>query len=624
MSYTLQDFSMFNLDGAQRTSRGYSVYTTVANCMNSCNMESDCVGFSRLKSDHPSSDRRCLFYSSFPSRSVTVSHPNVNMYVKNDPCFLDRYKKTEAENERNRAYGEIATINNEKNTIIGQRDNAIRERDMFKQANTECDDARFVLYNDKEALRKEYVKENEERLKFENAARDANTAKETAILNAKEASRLQAKAEADAKLSDEQKKQADKDKKTADAAATKAGVDAAAAIKDANEKIEKANKAAKKAKEDAETERDNALRGQGFAETARLAAVNAKEAALAEKRTAEDAARAAEVTRLAAVAAKDAAERAKNDALSGKGTAEAAARAAETARLAAVNAKADALTEKRAAEAARDAAEAAKAAANAERDAALTGKGAAEAAKDAAEKARDEAIAARAVAEKAIADKIAAEKEAAKKAATEAWIKAARPGCRNLVTTSSTILDSFMLNHNIKCNDDEYISGYRQVNDIYNYTCCRVPIGNLGVKGLPGFDGDKGERGVKGNPGYDGDRGPEGKIGPAGPRGIQGPKGPVGPVGQPGSGGHILQVAGPVGPMGPDGPAGPMGPKGIRGKMGPQRIFNNANEDDVLSLLDMQDRIRDTVYSNHKHNANKNEHSQSLMQGKSFQFTHRF
>ena len=74
--------------------------------------------------------------------------------------------------------------------------------------------------------------------------------------------------------------------------------------------------------------------------------------------------------------------------------------------------------------------------------------------------------------------------------------------------------------------------------------------------------------------------------------------------------------------MGPDGPVGPRGPKGIRGKMGPQRIFNDVNENDVISLLDLQDRIRDTLYSNHKYDADKNEHSQSIIEGKSFQSIH--
>ena len=112
---------------------------------------------------------------------------------------------------------------------------------------------------------------------------------------------------------------------------------------------------------------------------------------------------------------------------------------------------------------------------------------------------------------------VKAANEMARKAANEAWMAASRPGCRNLVTRYKTMDE--LINQNIKCNHDEYVYGFKSVNDVYQYTCCTVPIGQKGARGLPGFPGEKGEIGDKGPRGNPGGKGPQGDPGEKGERG---------------------------------------------------------------------------------------------------------
>ena len=178
------------------------------------------------------------------------------------------------------------------------------------------------------------------------------------------------------------------------------------------------------------------------------------------------------------------------------------------------------------------------------------------------------------------------------------WKSGATNGCRNLMTVAST--DTNMLNQPIRCNDNEYISGYTKVtgydaatsapNDAkdvtkdnvsqylaYKYSCCAIPApskGYEGSRGLPGADGKSGEDGKPGPSGPVGERGIKGKVGPVGEKGAIGQKGYQGLQGKQGLPGAVgadgknimapivTQIEGPEGAEGPSGEAGPKGPKG--------------------------------------------------------------
>jgi hypothetical protein len=227
---------------------------------------------------------------------------------------------------------------------------------------------------------------------------------------------------------------------------------------------------------------------------------------------------------------------------------------------------------------------------------------------------------------------------AAQKAArATAWMGINRPGCRNLVASSTSLNNSNLLsnstslNRNIQCNDSEYIYGFKSTDDTYFYTCCTVPKGIVGTGGLPGFEGPMGPQGARGPQGVKGYQGPQGPQGPEGARGeqgvkgenIRGPKGPPGKKGKQGAPGPrgssvelgkdvvIKQIAGPpgikgaVGPRGPQGPQGQQGQMGIRGRKG--KDGKDADEEDdieypssnfnrtTLQLLDISDRITNTL-----------------------------
>jgi len=158
---------------------------------------------------------------------------------------------------------------------------------------------------------------------------------------------------------------------------------------------------------------------------------------------------------------------------------------------------------------------------------------------------------------------VKAANDMARKTANAAWMASSPPGCRNLVTRYTTMNDS--VNQNIKCNHDEYVYGFKSVNDIYQYTCCTVPIGQKGARGLPGFPGEKGDRGEKG---------PRGNPGGKGPQGDQGEKGPKGK----GRNVGLEQLP----------------------QMNPLRsmLLDNTNDtEQTMLLLDIQDRIRKIVSS---------------------------
>jgi len=199
--------------------------------------------------------------------------------------------------------------------------------------------------------------------------------------------------------------------------------------------------------------------------------------------------------------------------------------------------------------------------------------------------------------------------------ATE-WMGINRPGCRNLVSSSTSL-------NNMQCNDNEYIYGFKNTDDAYLYTCCETPKGIVGTGGLPGFQGPigpQGTRGLQGAKGPQGQQGPQGLQGEQGIKGetVQGPKGPPGIKGQPGEPGPagssvelgndviVKQIAGPsgikgvAGPIGPQGTRGQQGPIGAKGKTG--KDGKDADEEDVeyvstpfnratIYLLDISDRI---------------------------------
>jgi hypothetical protein len=216
---------------------------------------------------------------------------------------------------------------------------------------------------------------------------------------------------------------------------------------------------------------------------------------------------------------------------------------------------------------------------------------------------------------------IAAQKAAR---ATE-WMGTNRTGCRNLVSSSTSLT-------NMQCNDNEYIYGFKNTDDVYYYTCCATPKGIVGTGGLPGLNGPIGPQGARGAQGAKGLQGPEGPQGPQGAQGeqgvkgekIRGPKGPPGKKGKQGAPGPrgssvelgddivIKQIAGPPGIKGEPGPKGPQGAKGQQGPMGAKgrtgKDGKDADEEDIefasspfnrdtLQLLDISDRIENMFSS---------------------------
>ena len=193
---------------------------------------------------------------------------------------------------------------------------------------------------------------------------------------------------------------------------------------------------------------------------------------------------------------------------------------------------------------------------------------------------------------------VKAANEMARKAANEAWMAASRPGCRNLVTRYKTMDE--LINQNIKCNHDEYVYGFKSVNDVYQYTCCTVPIGQKGARGLPGFPGEKGE------------------IGDKGPRGNPGGKGPQGDPGEKGERGQHTGLE-------------------QMPQMNPLRsmLLDNTNDtEQTMLLLNIQNRIRKIIsskkseYPTHSNTSNdvpmyssSDTDSPSIMQGQSYQST---
>jgi hypothetical protein len=214
---------------------------------------------------------------------------------------------------------------------------------------------------------------------------------------------------------------------------------------------------------------------------------------------------------------------------------------------------------------------------------------------------------------------------AQKTARAKEWMGINRPGCRNLVSSSTSL-------NNIQCNDNEYIYGFKSADDAYYYTCCVVPKGIVGSGGLPGFEGPTGPQGARG---AQGEKGPQGLQGEQGPQGLQGeqglkgkdvrgPKGPPGKKGKRGAPGPrgssvelgkdviIKQIAGPPGLKGATGPRGPQGIQGQEGPQGPMgkkgKDGKDADEEnveyvsspfnrDTLQILDISDRITNMLSS---------------------------
>ena len=218
--------------------------------------------------------------------------------------------------------------------------------------------------------------------------------------------------------------------------------------------------------------------------------------------------------------------------------------------------------------------------------------------------------------------------KAAQKMARETeWIGINRPGCRNLVSNSTSL-------NNIECNNNEYIYGFKNTDDSYFYTCCAVPKGIIGTGGLPGFDGPIGPQGARGSQGLKGSQGPQGQQsmiqGPQGVKGeaIRGPKGPPGKKGKQGAPGPrgdsvelrkdivIKQVVGPSGIKGEVGPRGAQGSQGEKGTIGRkgrkgkdgQDVIEDEDEDKddneyissnfnkgTIQILDLSDIIRNKL-----------------------------
>lgn len=159
---------------------------------------------------------------------------------------------------------------------------------------------------------------------------------------------------------------------------------------------------------------------------------------------------------------------------------------------------------------------------------------------------------------------VKAANDTARKTANAAWMAASRPGCRNLVTRYKTMDE--LINQNIKCNHDEYVYGFQSVNDVYQYTCCTVPIGQKGARGLPGFSGEKGDIG---------DKGPRGNPGPKGPQGEKGPDGPDGPQGN----AQLSEQMPPINPL-------------------QTAMIHDTNDmEQTMLLLNIQNRIRKIISS---------------------------
>jgi hypothetical protein len=194
---------------------------------------------------------------------------------------------------------------------------------------------------------------------------------------------------------------------------------------------------------------------------------------------------------------------------------------------------------------------------------------------------------------------VKAANDIARKTANAAWMAASRPGCRNLVTRYKTMDE--LVNQNIKCNHDEYVYGFKSVNDVYQYTCCPVPIGQKGVRGLPGFSGEKGDIGEKGPRGNPGGKGPQGDPGEKGPKGERGRN----------TGSEQIPQMNPLRSM----------------------LLDNTNDtEQIMLLLDIQNKIRKIVsskkseYSTTSNTSNdmpmysSTADSPSIMQGQSYQF----
>jgi hypothetical protein len=182
------------------------------------------------------------------------------------------------------------------------------------------------------------------------------------------------------------------------------------------------------------------------------------------------------------------------------------------------------------------------------------------------------------------------------------WMASSPPGCRNLVTRYS-MMNNF-INQNIKCNHNEYLYGFQSVNDVYQYTCCTVPIGQKGARGLPGFPGDRGDIGDKGPRGNPGRKGPQGEKGPDGPQGEKGLQG--------------------------DTRLGQMGQMGQMNPLRPMSLHGTNDIDQTMSLLEIQDRIRKIIsskksgYPTNSQIPNdipplSNKDSPSIIQGQSYQ-----
>jgi hypothetical protein len=212
------------------------------------------------------------------------------------------------------------------------------------------------------------------------------------------------------------------------------------------------------------------------------------------------------------------------------------------------------------------------------------------------------------------------------------WIAAAPKGCRRIQTIATT--DSNMLDQDIVCNENEYISGYSSLRGYdaapadpnvsrdniekylaVKYACCTVPTGTKGSKGktgLPGLDGNSGPIGLAGpvgpdgpagNKGVIGDIGEEGGKGPMGDPGENGTMGEQGPPGKPGTSiraPYIRQLPGPMGPPGKMGPIGIRGPKGADGKIEPAPVQPPSQLDKTIALINIQDTLDKYIRSGSK------------------------
>ena len=212
------------------------------------------------------------------------------------------------------------------------------------------------------------------------------------------------------------------------------------------------------------------------------------------------------------------------------------------------------------------------------------------------------------------------------------WIAAAPKGCRRIQTIATT--DSNMLDQDIVCSENEYISGYSSLRGYdaapadpnvsrdniekylaVKYACCTVPTGTKGSKGktgLPGLEGNSGPIGLAGpvgpdgpagNKGVIGDIGEEGGKGPMGDPGENGTMGEQGPPGKPGTSiraPYIRQLPGTMGPPGKMGPRGIRGPKGADGKIEPAPVQPPSQLDKTIALINIQDKLDKYIRSGSK------------------------